>query len=51
MQVVQPYNNTDSTTALKQSHFILSERSDNHMINNLSIAVYGEINVKVQFIS
>ena len=36
---VHPYNNSmEASTAWKKSRFILSDRSDFHMINNLSIA-------------
>ena len=38
VQVVQPYNSTDTATAWKNSHFILSERSDFYLVVNLSIA-------------
>ena len=41
VQVVEPYNSTDSATALKNSCFVLSERLDFHMLNNLSIAVHA----------
>ena len=35
---VHPYNSMDTTAAWKKSPFILSDRSDFHMIYNLSIA-------------
>ena len=34
------YSSTDMVTAWKNSHFILSERSDFHMVDYLSIAVH-----------
>ena len=40
IQVVQPCNSTDMVTAWKNSHFILSEISNFHKINSLSIAVH-----------
>ena len=30
-EMMQPYSNTDMTTAWKNSHFIVSERSNFHM--------------------
>ena len=36
-KVVQPYNSTDTATFWKSSSFILSERSDFHMVVNQSI--------------
>ena len=39
VQVVQPYNSTDTATAWKNSHFILSKRSDFHMVVKESISV------------
>ena len=38
VQVVQPYSSTD--TAWNISHFILSERSDVHIVVKLSVVVY-----------
>ena len=38
VQVVQPYNRTDITTAWKNCHFNLSVRSDFHMTDNLFVA-------------
>ena len=39
IQVVHPYSSIDTTAAWKKLRFILSVRSDFHMINSLSIAV------------
>ena len=39
-QMVQPYNSTDTATSWKNSSFILSERLDFHMLDNLSIAAH-----------
>ena len=39
LEAVHPYSSTDTATVLKKSSFILSEASDFHMIDNLSIAV------------
>ena len=47
VQVEQPYSSTNTVTAWKNSHFILSERekerererADFHMVDKLSIAV------------
>ena len=36
--MVHLYSNTDTVTTWKISHFIRSDRSDLHMIHNLSIA-------------
>ena len=41
VDVVHPYCRTDTATASKKSHFILSERVNFDMINNLSIAVHN----------
>ena len=38
---MQPYSTTDMANTWKNSHFILLERSDFHMINNLSIVIYN----------
>ena len=35
---MHPYSSMDTATALKISHFILSNRSDLHTIDNLSVA-------------
>ena len=35
--VVHPYSSTDSAIAREKSRFILSERSDFHMIHNLLV--------------
>ena len=40
-QQVHPYGNIDTTTAWKKLRFILSVRSDFHMIDSLSIAVHA----------
>ena len=37
---VHPYSSNDTDTASKKSHFILSERSDFLMVDNLSKAVH-----------
>ena len=39
VHVVHPYSCRDITTAWKKLHFILSDKFDFHMIDNLSIAV------------
>ena len=41
VQVVHPYSSIDTTTASKKLRLILSIRSDFHMIDSLSIAVYA----------
>ena len=41
VQVVHPYSNIDKTAALKKLRFILSDRSDFHMTDSLSIAVHA----------
>ena len=41
VQVVHPYSSIDTTAALKKLRFILSVRSDFHMIDSLSIAVHA----------
>ena len=41
VQVVHPYSSIDMTAACKKLRFILSVRSDFHMINSLLIAVYA----------
>ena len=38
--VVHPYSNIDTATAWKKSHFISSDRSNFHIINNQSIEVH-----------
>ena len=35
------YNSSNTATAWKKTLFILSERSDFHMVDNLSIEVYA----------
>ena len=40
VQVVHPYSSIDTTTAWKKLSFILSVRSDFHMVDSLSIAVH-----------
>ena len=40
VHVVHPYGSIDTIAARKKSHFILSDRSDFHMIDNRSIAVH-----------
>ena len=39
--VVHPYSSIDTTTAWKKLRFIFSVRSDFHMTNSISIAVYA----------
>ena len=47
---MHPYSSIDSTAAWKKLHFILSVRSDFHMIDSLSIAVHAFIgHVSVSF--
>ena len=41
VQVVQPYNSTDMTTAWKKCRFSLSVRSDFHMTDNLFVASHA----------
>ena len=41
VHMVLPYSSTDIATAWKKSRFILSERSDFYMIDNLSITVHA----------
>ena len=41
IHVVHPYSRIDMTTAWKKLRFILSDKFDFHMIDNLSIAVYA----------
>ena len=38
---MQPYNSTDASTAWINSLFVLSEKSDFHMVDNLLIAVHA----------
>ena len=44
VQVVHPYSSIDTTAAWKKLRFILSVRSDFHMIESLSIAVHAYVN-------
>ena len=39
--MMQQYSSIDMAIALKNSYFILSERSDFHMINNLLIEIHA----------
>ena len=41
VHVVHPYSSIDTTAAWKKLRFILSVKSDFHMTDSLSIAVYG----------
>ena len=41
VHVVHLYSSIDTVTAWKKSRFILSDRSDFHIIDNLSITVYA----------
>ena len=41
VKVVWPYSSTVTTTGWQNSHFILSERSDFHMVKDLSREVCG----------
>ena len=40
IQVIQPYSSTNMATVWKGSRFILSDTSDSHMVDNLSVAVH-----------
>ena len=37
---MQPYSSTDTATTSKNSHFVLSERSNFHMVDNLSVLAF-----------
>ena len=39
-QVVQLYGSTDTATSWKNSHFILTDRWDFHIVDNLSVAIH-----------
>ena len=41
VHIVNLYSNIDPVTVRKKYRFILSDKSDFHMIDNLSIAVYA----------
>ena len=41
VQVAHPYSSIDTTTAWKKLHFLLSVRSDFHMIDSLSMAAHA----------
>ena len=43
VHVVHPYSRTGTIAAWKKLHFLLSDRSDFHIINNLSIAVQARV--------
>ena len=45
VHVVHPYSSIDATAAWKKLRFILSVRSDFHIINSLLIAVHGFVNL------
>ena len=45
VHVVQPYSSIDVTAAWKKLRFILSVRSDFHIINSLLIAVHAFVNL------
>ena len=50
VQVVHPYSSIDTTAAWKKLRFILSLRSDFHMIDSLSITVHAFVSrVSVSF--
>ena len=50
VQVVHPYNSIDTTVAWKKLRFILSVRSDFHMIDSLSMAAHAfAIRVSISF--
>ena len=51
VQVVHPYSSIDTTAAWKKQHFILSVRSDFHMIESLSIAVHAFVRRLFRLIS
>ena len=50
-KVVHPYSSIDMTAAWKKLHFILSVRSDFHMIDSLSIAVHDFVSCVSVFFS
>ena len=41
IQVVQLFNSTDMAIAWKNSHLILSETSDFHIVDNMSVAIHA----------
>ena len=41
VHVVHPYSSMDTTVACKKLHFILSDRFDFHMTDNLLIGLYA----------
>ena len=41
LHVVHQFSSMNPATTSKKSRFILSDRSDFHMIDNLSLAVYA----------
>ena len=45
VHVVHPYSSIDVTAAWKKLHFILSIRSDFHIIDSLLIAVHAFVNL------
>ena len=45
VHVVQPYSSIDATAAWKKLRFILSVRSDFHIIDSLLIAVHAFVNL------
>ena len=49
VHVVHPYNSIDTTAAWKKLRFILSVRSDFHMIESLSIAVRAFVSRVLMF--
>ena len=51
VQVVQLYNSTDMATTCKNSHFILSERLDCHIVINLLTAVHALLRHKLTSLS
>ena len=48
---VQSYSNTYMATAWKKSRFIWSERSDFHIVDNLSMAVHALLILMLTFLS
>ena len=51
VHVVHPYSSIDTTAAWKKLHFILSVRSDFHMIDSLLIAVHAFVSRVSMFFS
>ena len=47
IHVMHPYSSIDSATTWKKSHFILMDRPDFHMIDNLSYAVHTFVRLAI----